>query len=69
MVQHENTTEVVLKAADYGAVGVAVSTLVGWMPGIAAVLSVIWLAYRIRTQRAELKLRQLELKLLQKEDK
>jgi len=60
-------SEVALRAADYGAIGVMLSTLIGWMPGLAAVLSVIWLTYRIRTQRAELKLRELELKNLQKE--
>lgn len=69
MVQHEGSTEVVLKAADYGAIGVAVSTLVGWMPHMAALLSVIWLGYRILTQRAELKLRELELSNLQKESR
>jgi hypothetical protein len=67
MVQHENTSEVILKAADYGAIGVAVTTLVGWLPHVAALLSIIWLAFRILTQRAELKLRELELKNLQKE--
>lgn len=61
----ESNTEVVLKAADYGAVGIAVSTLVGWMPGVAAVLSVVWLGFRILTQREELRIRQLERKKLE----
>lgn len=67
MLQDDSATEVVLKAVDYGAIGVTISTLVGWMPGLAAILSVIWLTYRIRTQRAEMKLRELELKNLEKE--
>lgn len=61
----ESNTEVVLKAADYGAVGLAVSTLVGWMPGVAAVLSVVWLGFRILTQREELRIRRLERKKLE----
>jgi hypothetical protein len=60
----ESNTEVVLKAADYGAVGLTVSTLVGWMPGIAAVLSVVWLAFRILTQYEELRIRRHERKNL-----
>lgn len=63
----ESNTEVVLKAADYGAIGLAVSTLVGWMPGVAAVLSVVWLAFRILTQREELRIRRLERKKLEED--
>lgn len=62
---YESNAEVVLKAADYGAVGLAVSTLVGWMPGVAAVLSVVWLAFRILTQHEELRIRRLERKKLE----
>jgi hypothetical protein len=61
----DSNTEVVLKAADYSAVGLAVSTLVGWMPGVAAVLSVVWLALRILTQREEFRIRRLERKKLE----
>lgn len=32
---------------DAGSVGVAVATLFGWLPNIAALLSVIWLILRI----------------------
>lgn len=63
----ESNTEVVLKAADYGAIGLAVSTLVGLMPHVAAVLSVVWLAFRILTQREELRIRRLERKKLEED--
>jgi hypothetical protein len=64
---YESNTEVILKAADYGAIGLAVSTLVGWMPGVAAVLSVVWLALRILTQREEFRIRRLERKKLEED--
>lgn len=64
---YESNAEVVLKAADYGAVGLAVSTLVGWMPGVAAVLSVVWIAFRILTQHEELRIRRLERKKLEED--
>jgi hypothetical protein len=63
----ESNTEAVLKVADYSAIGLAVTTVVGWMPGVAAVLSVVWLAFRILTQHEELRIRRLERKKLEEE--
>ena len=61
----ESNTEAVLKVVDYSAIGLAVTTVVGWMPGVAAVLSVVWLAFRILTQQEELRIRRLERKKLE----
>jgi hypothetical protein len=63
----ESNTEAVLKVVDYSAIGLAVTTVVGWMPGVAAVLSVVWLAFRILTQHEELRIRRLERKKLEEE--
>jgi hypothetical protein len=49
-----------MKAVDYGAVGVAVSTFFGWMPSIAAFLSVVWLVPRILTQIEEYRIKRRE---------
>jgi hypothetical protein len=34
-------------AVDIGAVGTAGATLVGWLPHVASILSIVWLAIRI----------------------
>lgn len=41
------TTEPVTSTLDFSAVGVAVATFFGWLPQVAALLSVIWLVLRI----------------------
>lgn len=35
------------QSMDYAALGVAVATLANWLPPIAALLSIIWLAMQI----------------------
>jgi hypothetical protein len=40
---------------DAGSVGVAVATFFGWMPNIAALLSVVWLLLRIYQTYSEIK--------------
>lgn len=34
-------------AADYAAFGVIVTTIIGWLPAISALLSIVWLLLRI----------------------
>jgi hypothetical protein len=41
------TQQVVKAAGDVTAYGTAIATLVGWLPHIAALFSVIWLAIQI----------------------
>lgn len=60
MVGAGSNSEDLMKAMDYGAVGVAVSTFFGWMPSIAAFLSVVWLVPRILTQIEEYRLKRRE---------
>lgn len=36
---------------DVGAVGIAGTTLIGWLPHIASVLSIVWFAIRIYETR------------------
>jgi hypothetical protein len=57
----EHLSEAAKHAFDVGAVGVALGTLFNWLPGIASLLTVIWMVLRIYetflTIRAKLELR------------
>ena len=64
-MKNDPGTEQILKTLDYGAIGVTVSTLLGFLPHVAAVLSIIWLVYRIKTQALEKRIKELELKRLE----
>ena len=64
-MKNDPGTEQFLKTLDYGAIGVTVSTLLGWLPHVAAILSVVWLVYRIKTQILEKRIKELELKKLE----
>lgn len=64
-MKNDPGTEQILKTLDYGAIGVTVSTLLGWLPHVAAILSIVWLVYRIKTQILETRIKELELKKLE----
>lgn len=64
-MKHDPGTEQILKTLDYGAIGVTVTSLLGWIPHVAAILSVVWLVYRIKTQILETRIKELELKKLE----
>lgn len=43
--------------------GAIAGTLLGWLPHIAAVLSIIWFVLRIKNERMEAKLKQQEFEI------
>lgn len=47
MAPVEHMTEGAKRAVDTGAIGVALGTLFNWLPGIASLLTVIWMTLRI----------------------
>ena len=44
MTEHHETAKHVLDAAS---IGVAVATVISWLPSVAALLSIVWSAIRI----------------------
>lgn len=46
-------SEAVKSAADLGAIGGTVAILAGWLPSLAAVLTVAWLAVRLYNEVAK----------------
>ena len=56
-----NLSEPVKHWLDAGAVGFALSTLFGWLPQIAALLTVVWFAIRIAIGLQEYRLNQRKL--------
>lgn len=43
--------------------GAIAGTLLGWLPHIAAVLSIVWFVLRIKNERMEAKLKQQEFEI------
>lgn len=66
-MKHDPGTEQILKTLDYGAIGVTITSLLGWIPHVAAILSVVWLVFRIKTQILEKRIKELELKRLEEQ--
>lgn len=54
-------TETIKTFFDWGALGTLIATLASWLPGVAALLAVIWWAYRIHETRLQVKLLKKQL--------
>lgn len=47
LVEHEHIVQSVKVAADVGAFGVTVGAIAGWLPPIAAAMSILWLGMQM----------------------
>lgn len=44
---HESTTHTVKSVADGASIGIVIGTIAGWLPAVAALVTIIWTSIRI----------------------